>query len=388
MLVFNLSAFSYARSLTSCAGTQLLTDNMRTNDMPKNQPVRRESYQNGTRRDSLTLRCASTLSQLDEQRNHGSYSLLVVGIFKLEKSVLYQWVSHYIAEGVDHFLLVDNNKEGNGFSEACEIDVFIRAGIVTMIKNSSIALQRDLPAIAQPFISRSKWVMHPDLDEFVYSRERGSNPSNSIAEYLSKVPDSISSIAIPWKLFSTSSRASNSNDVNVGVFRGVAGTNVRHKWVARGLDLVSFGPHAPRIRGFGAFSKSRFKNPSRTCSQSLPDFECIGIASNSTPTEESLERHSLHLNHYRLRSLESFAKSKIGRGDVFWAHEAAQNHRSWKFFAFHNSHNVILDDELKLKRFKRSIADERMKDVIICDYRHPGGIAPSWCSQNISLPKW
>ena len=69
-------------------------------------------------------------SDLEEQRTAGNYNLTLFATFKSEGKILREWVMHYVSEGVDHFVLVDNTPvsayEALGSEDdSCQLDTFI-----------------------------------------------------------------------------------------------------------------------------------------------------------------------------------------------------------------------------------------------------------------------
>jgi hypothetical protein len=41
------------------------------------------------------------------------YSISVLAMFKNESSIIQEWLEHYLAEGVQHFYLIDNGTTDN-----------------------------------------------------------------------------------------------------------------------------------------------------------------------------------------------------------------------------------------------------------------------------------
>ena len=84
--------------------------------------------------------CETSAAALHEQHTRGAYNLTLISIFAREKHVLRPWVLHYLAEGVDHIVLIDNSaaEQPHPFKdESCELQPFIDAGVVTLVKNAT-----------------------------------------------------------------------------------------------------------------------------------------------------------------------------------------------------------------------------------------------------------
>jgi Glycosyl transferase family 2 len=228
----------------------------------------------------------------------------VVSAFKQERGNLLPFVVHYLSEGVDHFLLLDNNDEPHA-SESCELATYIHAGVVTLVKDHTPHVQRRVFQNAQSFFMRSQWVINCDLDEYIHARMEGTQPSQTILEYLSKVPDSIASIILPFKMFHTECQAQSAYPLMVQDQRELLeGQWQQVKWIGRGTDIGAFELHrfTPRQR------------ENRECIAASPDFVCLesreGISLSGQEivnlTEPVLNSFSVHLNHYRIISREFF----------------------------------------------------------------------------------
>ena len=44
------------------------------------------------------------------------YSISVLAMFKNEYSTIKEWIEHYLAEGVEHFYLIDNGTNDNTYN--------------------------------------------------------------------------------------------------------------------------------------------------------------------------------------------------------------------------------------------------------------------------------
>ena len=141
--------------------------------------------------------CLTSPVALSEQHRHGSYNLTVISMFKDERLLIREWVQHYMAEEADHFILIDNN--ANVSNEGCELESYVRAGVVTLIHDGRahaqlVIIMRHL----RPFLSLTAWVLNVDLDDFAYAR----HSSVSLWHVLNqRVPTIAHAVIMPWKHF-------------------------------------------------------------------------------------------------------------------------------------------------------------------------------------------
>ena len=61
------------------------------------------------------------------------YTLGILTYFKNERSILYEWLTHYKKWGVDHVWLIDNGSQDN-----YDITKFIDSGFVTIYKEPKL----------------------------------------------------------------------------------------------------------------------------------------------------------------------------------------------------------------------------------------------------------
>ena len=113
--------------------------------------------------------------------NNYKYNLSVCAVFKNEAHVLREWIEHYIAEGVEHFYLINNNSNDNYMNI---LNRYIKRGMITL-KDSSVEWKyADSNAHKHIFNDNvykhrfeTKWMIMVDLDEFMYGR-KGRNMPN------------------------------------------------------------------------------------------------------------------------------------------------------------------------------------------------------------------
>jgi Glycosyl transferase family 2 len=132
--------------------------------------------------------------------------ICVVAIFKNESHVLKEWLEHYLREGVDTFLLIDNDSSDN---YKPILEPFLRSKQVFLKKSKKKHAQVELYNRWLPEAKKFDWVIVVDMDEFIYAR----NGFKTIKAYLETVNKDIYKIEIPWKLFGSSGFKKQPNSV-------------------------------------------------------------------------------------------------------------------------------------------------------------------------------
>ena len=128
------------------------------------------------------------------------YNLSVCAVFKNEARVLNEWIQHYLAEGVDHFYLINNNSSDHYLKV---LDRYMKKGLITLKNCNDEWSYADAQAHKHIFNRNvyqhrfeTKWMIMVDLDEFMYGRK-----NRTIAEYLDTLDDDIGNIYVEWRFF-------------------------------------------------------------------------------------------------------------------------------------------------------------------------------------------
>jgi hypothetical protein len=298
-----------------------------------------------------------------------------------------QWIKHYIAEGVDHFVLVDNNRWPDTQYDSCALKDFIGAGVVTLIKDASINQHghvlvgghKDRQQVylgvkhMHPFLKRSKFMMHVDADEFMYARLAGPFQSKTILGSLEQLADDQACIEVPWTRCGTP-LLSQPEDVIESITQCTLPTDVDMlKWACRSNAIEQYWVH-----NIVPTPQARQLNPA--CGVVLPDGTCLPWMTGSLK-KDTLARgaanHSLGLNHYQVQSRQYFAQSKMIRGNIMIQ---GRNQRDWKYFEA-REHFKESNTELRDKRRRGRSMDQAAVDKALCAGRHVGGKRPVWCPQ-------
>jgi hypothetical protein len=263
-------------------------------------------------------------------------SLLLIAMFKNEAMIMEEWIEHYINEGVDSFLLIDNGST-DGYEEI--LQKYIDAGYVILNKNPKRYAQVEIYNSCLGCARKFDWTMIVDLDEFVYAR----NGFDTIREYLGSLDSNVSQIHIPWKMFGSNGHIQQPKSV-VDSFtlreNYLSPKKKECKCIMRG-NMVNYLHihHSLLNRSFDSIDI--FPNNQSFIKQDINFIENL--------TEQVLSDSFLHLNHYAIQSWEFFSKVKMTRGDV--TQSGWDNLRNTNYFNSYD-HKDRQDDELKNKQYK------------------------------------
>ena len=255
-------------------------------------------------------------------------------IFKNEETAIEEWINHYRREGVDEFVLINNGSTDNSpaIAEANGAIVYHDDA-----KHAQVALYNKY---LLPHTKHSDWSIICDLDEFIYSRLGQA----SIKAYLKNLPDEISDIRIPWKLFGSNSHIQQPPSIING-FQMRAMYNKRNngmtderlcsiKSIVRGKFIERLGVH----EHFPTFGRS-ITSDGRAAESCIRDFQ---------PTSETILADSyLHLNHYAIQSLQWFETVKCARGDVNSVQDDSTRNQSYfNSFDYSDTHDSELANKV------------------------------------------
>ena len=273
-------------------------------------------------------------------------SIALVSCFKNEGHIIEEWIEHYIAEGVDCFLLTDNGSTDNYLPK---IQRYIDQKIVVLRVDPAKHKQREH---LNAFLDKAKtfeWVIGVDLDEFIYARKG----FHTIKEYLHTVDKNISQVYIPWKIFGSNGfieqpqtvvtafvKRTNYDKAN-GMQAIIFDNNNKFslvKCIVRTRYLVQINVHSHKTNHINYITSDNINT----------NIHSNGIFSRIN--EQVLEESYLHLNHYAIQSWNFFSSVKMTRGDI--ATSSSENVRTADYFKAFDI-NDIDDNELAQKYTKR-----------------------------------
>jgi hypothetical protein len=126
---------------------------------------------------------------------------VVASMFKDERPLLREWVAHYLAEGAEHFFLIDN-----GSTDAPEEVLAEFGSAVTLVRDAfRQPLGTQTALLNKHVLPRVRggpgWVLVCDVDEYLYAQG-----GQTVGEVLASAPASVHKVWVPWKLFGSNGR--------------------------------------------------------------------------------------------------------------------------------------------------------------------------------------
>ncbi|GGX57565.1 hypothetical protein GCM10007385_28080 [Tateyamaria omphalii] len=243
----------------------------------------------------------------------GSTGNVIVGCMKNEAPYIVEWVAYHRAMGVDNFLIYTNGCE-DGTSEI--LDRLQDMGVIQHRNNDNwkgnspqqYALNQSLK---EPLIKNADWIIHIDVDEFMNVR----TGNGTLQDFFDAVPDA-TNVAMTWRLFG---------------HNGV--TELKDEFVIDQFDHCApkFCPKPHTVWGFktmfkniGAYEKISCHRPNKLDPQFAKKVRWVNGSGKDMTSEaaengwrsskKSIGYDLLQLNHYALRSAESFLiKRQRGR---------------------------------------------------------------------------
>lgn len=243
----------------------------------------------------------------------GSSGNVIVGCMKNEAPYIIEWVAYHRAMGIDNFLIYTNGCE-DGTSEI--LDRLQDMGVLQHRNNDGwkgnspqqYALNQSLE---EPVIKNAEWIIHIDVDEFMNVR----CGNGTVQDFLARVPDA-TNIAMTWRMFG---------------HNGV--TRLNDDFVIDQFDTCSpkFCPKPHTVWGFktmfkniGAYAKISCHRPNKLHESFESTVKWVNgsgkamtkdVAKNGwRSSKKNVGFDLLQLNHYALRSAESFLiKRQRGR---------------------------------------------------------------------------
>lgn len=243
----------------------------------------------------------------------GKSGNVILGCMKNEAPYIVEWVAYHRAMGIDNFLIYTNGCE-DGTSEL--LDRLQEMGVLQHLNNDDwkgnspqqYALNQSLK---EPVIQNAEWIIHIDVDEFMNVH----CGNGTVQDFLDAVPDA-TNVAMTWRMFGH-------NDV----------TELADEFVIDQFDTCSpkFCPKPHTVWGFktmfkniGAYEKischrpnklfNAFKGKVKWVNSSGQDMTKDAAEKGWRSSKKNVGFDLLQLNHYALRSAESFLiKRQRGR---------------------------------------------------------------------------
>lgn len=243
----------------------------------------------------------------------GSSGNVIVGCMKNEAPYIVEWVAYHRAIGVDNFLIYTNDCT-DGTDEILgrlqEMGVLQHRNNDNWKGNSpqQYALNQSLK---EPVIRNADWIIHIDVDEFMNVR----TGNGTLDDFLARVPDA-TNVAMTWRLFGHDGVTRLEDRFVIDQFEACAPKFCPKPHTAWGFKTM--------FRNIGAYEKISCHRPNKLDEAFRDKIKWVN-GSGQDMTDEAADngwRNSkksigydlLQLNHYALRSAESFLiKRQRGR---------------------------------------------------------------------------
>ena len=263
------------------------------------------------------------------------FFLSVMAIFKNESHILDEWISTHINEGVEHFYLINNDSTDN-FKDV----VSTYANFITLINISGNAKQiTAYNSLKNKILNESVWVAIIDLDEFIFSTQKGTKIVDYVKEYDTSGAEGI---YLPWITYGSSNLKIQPDNVkNNFIFRhsyNMDHCNTGGKCIVK-TDCIedNFNIHLTPVKNYSLYVNENGKFNSH---------EWFGCCPAMYMSEEKIKHMKIRINHYQIQSEEYFMNIKATRGA---ADSNQHNNIRNKIYFDNYDKNEILDDILSIK---------------------------------------
>ncbi|WP_122075125.1 glycosyltransferase family 2 protein [Pseudophaeobacter sp. EL27] len=247
------------------------------------------------------------------QLPEGSSGNVIVGCMKNEAPYILEWVAYHRAMGVDNFLIYTNGCE-DGTSEI--LDRLQEMGLLQHRNNDdwkgNSPQQHALnQSLKEPVIRDADWIIHIDVDEFMNVR----CGNGTLQDLFDRVPDA-SNIAMTWRLFGSNDVISLKDEFVTGQFDACAPKHCPKPHTVWGFKTM--------FKNIGAYQKISCHRPNKLEEEFRSKVKWVNGSGKDMTSEaadngwrnsrKSIGYDLIQLNHYALRSAESFlVKRQRGR---------------------------------------------------------------------------
>ena len=243
----------------------------------------------------------------------GSSGNVIVGCMKNEAPYIIEWVAYHRAMGVDNFLIYTNGCE-DGTDEI--LDRLQQMGVVQRRSNDdwkgNSPQQHALnQSLKEPLIKNADWIIHIDVDEFMNVR----TGNGTLQDFFDAVPDA-TNVAMTWRLFGHNGVTDLADDFVIDQFDQCAPKFCPKPHTVWGFKTM--------FKNIGAYEKISCHRPNKLKPGKTDQVRWVNgsgkdmtaeVAKNGwRSSKKTIGYDLLQLNHYALRSAESFLiKRQRGR---------------------------------------------------------------------------
>ena len=195
-------------------------------------------------------------------------------MFKNEGHLLYEFINHYILEGVDEFVLIDDNSNDNYYENNKDwMDPLVKSNIIT-IKKPEVTGQIKRYNEQLDYVKKFDWLIICDTDEFMF----GVPKDSTIKSIIEKDFVDYNMIKLFWKMFTHNSYFQPNSIINDNL-------------ITHSLDYDSSSPS----RGLKYIVKPKFVKRF--------DVHYCDLIEEKIKTLKNCHSNLIQMNHYRSQSM-------------------------------------------------------------------------------------
>lgn len=243
----------------------------------------------------------------------GSTGNVIVGCMKNEAPYIVEWIAYHRAVGVDNFLIYTNDCSDGTEEILQRLD---QMGIIHHRNNDKwkgnspqqYALNQ---AMKEAIVTNADWIIHIDVDEFINVR----TGNGTLEDFFAHVPDA-TNVAMTWRLFGHNGVTKLEDALVIDQFDTCAPKYCPKPHTVWGFKTM--------FKNIGAYAKLSCHRPNKLdesqagrvkwVNGSGQDMTREAIKNGWRSSKKSIGYDLLQLNHYALRSAESFLiKRQRGR---------------------------------------------------------------------------
>ncbi|MEM9551558.1 MAG: glycosyltransferase family 2 protein [Pseudomonadota bacterium] len=243
----------------------------------------------------------------------GQSGNVIVACMKNEAPYVLEWIAYHRAIGVDRFLIYTNDCDDGTDAILDRLQI---TGWVDHRRNDDWegnspqqwALNK---AISEPAVKNADWIIHIDVDEFINIRAG----NGTLKDLFATTPDA-TNIAMTWRLFGHNGITALSGEFVIDQFDSCAPKYCPKPHTAWGFKTM--------FRNIGAYGKLSCHRPNKLNDKMAKQVKWVnGSGQDMTrdaarngwrSSRETVGYDIVQLNHYALRSAESFLiKRQRGR---------------------------------------------------------------------------
>lgn len=236
------------------------------------------------------------------------YKLSIGTMFKNEGHIMYEWIHHYLNNGIDHFYLVDNDSNDNYHLDY--FDDLIKAKKIDLYKISGNGIQNQINNfLVQKSKNETEYLMILDLDEFMYS-PRCKSIKKCLDLYF--LNNDVDQIIVPWYIFS----------YNYNITQPLSAIESFTKRMNLYQDDINsakcksiFKPSKVKLDDLRVHIHNINNTVIANNDKTRINSECLKKLDINIFTDMDIINSYLVINHYKYQSLEFHLKVKSLRGD-------------------------------------------------------------------------